>query len=123
MRDRKTWEKLRLRAAETARKLARFLLNPRLLLCFGIAWMLTNGWSYLFAYFGLRLGIPWMAAAGTAYMGFLWLPFTPEKIVTFTIAIFLLRLLFPRDQVTLEALRQGLHKLRTAMGGKKKRTE
>ena len=41
MRRRCTREGLR----EMLRRWARFLLNPRLLLCLAIAWMLTNGWS------------------------------------------------------------------------------
>ena len=89
-----------------------FLLNPRLLLCFGIAWMITNGWCYLFLFFGARYGIGWMAALGGAYAAFLWFPFTPEKIVTVAIAIFLLRLLFPRDQATLAVLQDEAHRVR-----------
>lgn len=83
-----------------------FLLNPRLLLCLGIGWMITNGWCYLFLFFGLRYGIGWMAAVGGAYAAFLWFPFTPEKIVTVAIALFLLRLLFPHDRATLAVLQE-----------------
>ena len=45
-------------------------------------------------------------------MSFLWLPFTPEKLVTALIAIGLLRLLYPEDQQTLGVLRAKLARLR-----------
>ncbi|MBE6568456.1 MAG: hypothetical protein E7657_07350 [Ruminococcaceae bacterium] len=48
------------------------LTNPRFLLCFGIAWMLTNGWAYVFLGVGAFYEIDWMTAVGAAYMAFLW---------------------------------------------------
>ncbi len=103
------WQKIK----HGVRRVLSFFLNPRLLLCFGIAWMITNGWCYLFLFFGARYGIAWMLAAGGAWAAFLWFPFTPEKIVTVAIAIFLLRLLFPRDQATLAVLRDLLKDVRS----------
>lgn len=104
------WEALRRsispeKLAERVKRLLRMVLNPRLLLCLAIAWMITNGWSYILFCIGLLLEINWMRIVAGAYMGFLWLPFTPEKLVTVGIAIFLLRLLYPRDRATLGALR------------------
>ena len=84
-------------------KAVRFILNPRLLLCFGIAWMITNGWSYIMLAVGTYFGIGWMIAVASAYLAILWLP-SPEKILTCAIAILLLRLLFPRDKHTLGVL-------------------
>ena len=84
-------------------KILQFILNPRLLLCFGIAWMITNGWSYVMLAAGTWLGVPWMIAVATAYLTILWLP-SPEKIVTCAIAIVLLRFLFPHDKYTLGVL-------------------
>ena len=81
-----------------------FILNPRLLLCFGIAWMITNGWAYVVFGLGLFFDIVWMQAVGAAYVGLLWLPVTPEKIITVGISIFLLRILFPKDEKTLGVL-------------------
>ena len=89
---------------KSIKKILAFIFNPRLLLCFGMAWIITNGWSYIFAFLGPLLKLEWMTAAGLAYMGFLWLPFTPEKLVTLAIAIFLLKLLFPNDKKTLSVL-------------------
>ena len=88
------------------KKAAQFLLNPRLIFCFGIAWLITNGWSYIMLGIGTYLEIGWMIAAATAYLAFLWLPVSPEKIVTVLIAMMLLRLLFPHDRKTLGVLRE-----------------
>ena len=81
-----------------------FCLNPRFLLCFGLAWFITNGWCYLMVGLGTALKVGWMIAVGGAYAAALWVPFTPEKIITVIIAIALLRLLFPNDQKTLKKL-------------------
>lgn len=90
----------------------RFLLNPRLLLCLFIAWMVTNGWSYILFAIGILLKINWMRIVAGTYMSLLWLPFTPEKIITLFLAIGLLRLLYPRDERTLGVLRRKLKSLR-----------
>ncbi len=90
----------------------RILLNPRLLVCLFIAWMVTNGWSYIFFGLGTFLKIGWMQWVGGAYMSLLWLPFTPEKLITLIIALFLLRWLFPQDERTLGELRTKLRRLR-----------
>ncbi len=90
--------------ARRLKTVAQFILNPRLLLCFGIGWMITNGWSYVLLGLGTWLNIPWMIAVSGAYLAFLWFPFSPEKLLTVAIAIFLLRRLFPNDQKTLAVL-------------------
>lgn len=89
-------------------------LNPRMLLCFGIGWMITNGWSYCFVALGVWFDIPWMAIAGGAYLSFLWIPFTPEKIITIIIAIFLMKKLFPSDEKTIGTLKKELASLKAA---------
>ncbi|MBQ7343970.1 MAG: hypothetical protein IJW53_04300 [Clostridia bacterium] len=86
------------------KKAVQFILNPRFLLCFGIGWLITNGWSYVMLGVGTYFNIGWMIAVAGAYLTFLWLPISPEKIVTVAIAIGLLRLLFPNDQKTLAVL-------------------
>ena len=82
-----------------------FILNPRLLLCLGVGWIITNGWSYVFLAVGTACDITWMTAVAGAYMAFLWFPFTPEKVLTVIIAMFLLRWWFPNDQKTLKKLK------------------
>ena len=91
-----------------------FLFNPRLLLCFGIAWMITNGWGYVALCLGIRFHIRWLQILGGAYLGLLWLPFTPEKIATVMITIFLLRRLFPKDEKTLGVLSSWHERIKTA---------
>lgn len=91
-----------------------FCLNPRLLLCFGIGWMITNGWAYIATALGLWLNIDWLWGIGAAYLTALWIPFTPEKIITVIIAIFLLKKLFPNDQKTLKRLYKMKRKIKFA---------
>lgn len=92
-------------AKNKGKKALHFMFNPRFLLCVGIAWLITNGWSYIVFGLGTYNDIDWMKAVGGAYLAFLWLPISPEKLVTFTLAIFLLRLMFPNDHDTLGVLR------------------
>lgn len=101
------------------KKAIRFITNPRLLLCVAIAWFITNGWSYVLFGVGSYFGIHWMTAVAGAYIAFLWLPISPEKIVTFAISIALLRLLFPQDQKTLAVLRDFYEKAKNAVKGKR----
>lgn len=101
------------------KKILLFFTNPRLLLCFLLAWLITNGWSYILFGLGTVFQIPWMTAVAGAYLAFLWLPVSPEKIVTFAIAIFLLKRLFPGDQKTLAVLRELRDKVRRRREEKK----
>lgn len=88
------------------KKLLRFFANPRLLLCIAIGWIITNGWSYIAFFVGTFFDIKWLTTVAGAYIAFLWLPISPEKIVTFAIAIFLLKRFFPDDTRTLAVLRE-----------------
>ena len=101
------------------KKVVSFILNPRLLLCLGIAWMITNGWSYVMFGFGTYFQIGWMIAVSSAYLAFLWLPVSPEKIATVAIAIGLLRWLFPNDQKTLAVLTEMHHKVKQVLKNRK----
>lgn len=105
------------------KKILQFIANPRLLLCFGLAWIITNGWSYILLAVGTWLGIGWMIAVATAYLAFLWLPISPEKIVTVAIAMGLLRLLFPNDQKTLGVLKNMYAKLKAVVQTKKEQKQ
>lgn len=86
------------------KKVLEFIVNPRLLVCFGLAWMITNGWSYILLGLGTYYDIGWMAAVAGTYLTVLWFPFSPEKIITFGISIGLLKWIFPNDRKTLGAL-------------------
>lgn len=86
------------------KKIIQFLLNPRFLLCFGIGWIITNGWAYLLLGLGSYMDVGWMKAVAGTYLAILWFPFSPEKIITVGIAIALLKWLFPKDTYTLAVL-------------------
>ena len=103
------------------KKFIQFILNPRLLLCFGIGWMITNGWSYVLLGIGTWLGNQWMIAVAGGYLAFLWFPFSPEKLVTVAIAIALLRWLFPEDQKTLQVLRDMHAKVKASFAARKEK--
>ena len=94
------------RFLRAAKNTIALLLNPHYLLCYGIAWLITNGWAYVFTVAGSMFDISWMLAVGSGYLALIWLPLTPEKLITLAIAILLLRRLFPNDQKTLAVLRR-----------------
>ena len=112
-----TGDKLR----HNLKKTLAFIGNPRLLLCLLIGWLITNGWSYILFGIGTYLEIPWMIAVSGAYLAFLWLPISPEKLVTFAIAIALLRWLFPNDQKTLAVLKGWYAKAKSATRTRRER--
>lgn len=85
-------------------------LNIRFVISFGIAWMITNGWSYIFVAVGGALDIKWMLSVGLGYQAFLWLPITPEKLVTIPLAVIIHRLLFPKDYNSITTLNNMLNK-------------
>ena len=108
---------------EKLKKALLFIANPRLLLCFGIGWIITNGWSYIAFVLGTRFDLPWLTAIATGYLAFLWFPFSPEKLVTVAIAMVLLRYLFPNDQKTLGVLREMKEKYSKAWQARKQKRE
>ena len=97
-----------------------FITNPKLLLCLGIAWLITNGWSYILLGIGTYWNVKWMIAIASGYLAFLWLPVSPEKIATVTIAIALLKFLFPNDKKTLAVLKQLYHKAKSVIKAKRR---
>ena len=108
---------------EKIKSVIRFIANPRLLLCLGIAWMITNGWSYVLLALGTLFQSSWMLAVSGSYLAFLWLPISPEKLVTLAIAIVLLRFLFPKDEQTLGKLKELHIKVMLKTIKRKKRKE
>lgn len=82
---------------EKLHTIVRFLTNPHTLICYGIAWIITNGWSYLALVVGLMCRWKWLYGVAGTYLTILWIPGTPEKLVTALIALWLLRRLYPRD--------------------------
>ena len=107
------WEKIK--------KAFQFFANPKLLLCFGLAWMVTNGWAYILLGIGTYWGITWMTAVSGAYLALIWLPISPEKILTVAISVALLRFLFPNDEKTVGEIRKMKEKMKEKLKkGKKK---
>ena len=96
-----------------------FVLNPRLLLCFGIGWMITNGWSYVLLGLGTWFQNEWMIGIAGTYIAFLWLPVSAEKVITFAIAVMLMRWLFPNDEKTLGILKHAYAELKETFQSKK----
>lgn len=117
LKDNLSGEKLK----QNLKKMLQFIANPRLLVCLLLGWMITNGWSYVMFAVGTICEIEWMIAVSGAYLAFLWLPISPEKLVTFAIAIALLRWLFPNDQKTLAVLRGWYEKAKNAFRSHKER--
>ncbi|MGN0754979.1 MAG: hypothetical protein ACI4ME_11030 [Aristaeellaceae bacterium] len=111
LKENLTGEKFR----HNLKRTVQFIANPRLLLCWTIAWLITNGWSYILFGLGTFFEIEWMIAVAGAYLTFLWLPISPEKILTCAIAIALLRWLFPGDQKTLAVLHGWYERTKSAM--------
>ena len=95
-----------------AKTVLNFIFNPRLLFCVGVGWMITNGWAYVGIGIGTVFKINWLVAVSTGYLAFLWFPFTPEKIVTLLIAMWLLKVLFPNDTKTLAVVRDAYNRLK-----------
>jgi len=68
-------------------------LKPTMLISFGIACMITNGWAYIL----LAIGTPLMRKVALSYVAFLWLPISPEKIVTIPLGLFIQKILFNKS--------------------------
>lgn len=95
------------------------MLNYRLLICLLLAWLVTNGWSYIAFGFGMYYEIDWLVGIASTYLAFLWLPLSPEKLVTIILAIWLLKILFPNDVDTLKVLTESYKKVRSTIKKKK----
>ena len=72
--------------------------------------MITNGWSYISLAISSIFDISWLKVIATAYISLLWLPFTPEKILTFIIALFIMKKIFPQDQQSIQELENMINK-------------
>ena len=62
-------------------------LNWRILVIYVPIWFIMSGWTYLFIYLGTKYHIGWMLASGTFWATVLWLPITPEKLITIPLTI------------------------------------
>ena len=80
-------------------------LNWRILVIYLPIWFIMSGWTYLFIFLGTKYGVGWMLAAGTFWATVLWLPFTPEKLITIPLTLYLYVKLFGhKESEKLEAM-------------------
>jgi len=77
--------------------------NWRFVISFGIAWVITNGIWYVFAFVPMHLP-EWLIWFSRSYITFLYIPATPEKLITIPMAIFFQTQLFKRDEKTKKQL-------------------
>lgn len=99
-------KKLFMRLWQKLKKILKFFLNWRFVVSFGIAWMITNGWAYICLGLGIWLDIKWLASVAGSYVAFLYLPFTPEKLITIPLAILICKIIFPKQKRIREELTQ-----------------
>lgn len=71
--------------------------NIKFCISFFLAWMITNGWSYIALALGTYFKIKWLITIAGSYQAFLWMPWTPEKLITIPIAIGIHKKLFKKD--------------------------
>ena len=82
--------------------------------------MITNGWAYILLGLGILFKWTWAEAVGSGYLAILWMPWTPEKLITIPIAIFLIHLIFPQDKAIARYLKIKLYKLKQKLKKKNK---
>ena len=86
-------------------------LNWRILIIYLPIWFLMSGWTYLFIFLGTKYHVGWMLASGTFWATVLWLPFTPEKLITIPLTLYLYVKLFGhKESEKLEAMVLEAHK-------------
>lgn len=73
-----------------------FIKDWRTAFSFLLAWTITNGWSYIAIFIGQLLHLPVLRNIGLTYLAILWMPWTPEKLITVPIALFIKKILFKR---------------------------
>jgi len=73
-------------------------LKPTMFISFGIAWIITNGWAYIMLGIGIYGNISWAKVVATSYLAVLWLPITPEKLITIPLAIWLQKIIFKKER-------------------------
>lgn len=68
--------------------------TPKMIPFLVIAWLITNGWSYIFVALGPKINQSWMTWLGGLWITLLWFPLTIEKPITIGIALLLYRLVY-----------------------------
>lgn len=81
---------------ELFKKIWNYIKDWRTFISFLLAWNITNGWCYAFILFGAIFNIKWMKITGWSYLAFLWLPTTPEKLITVPLGVAIKKILFKK---------------------------
>lgn len=72
----------------------------KMLLVFGSVWVLSNGIWYVLAF--TPINIPeWLRWFSRGYLAILYMPFTPEKIITIPFSIWLYKKIF-KEEIDIE---------------------
>lgn len=72
-------------------KIVKPFLSWRILVCYLPFWFIATGWAYIL----LAIGNAWCKGVAGTWLGIMWLPFCPEKLITIPLAIWLHKKLFP----------------------------
>jgi hypothetical protein len=70
-------------------------LTWRIIVCYLPFWFLATGWAWVFSV----IGKGWFRAFAISWLGIMWLPCCPEKIITIPLAIWLHIKIFPNHSV------------------------
>ena len=80
------------------KKKVRPYLTPKMFISYSIAWLITNGWCYIFIALGPILRWSWMTWLGGVWAAVLWFPLTVEKPFTLAIAVWIQNKLFIKNK-------------------------
>jgi hypothetical protein len=78
----------------------------RFLIAFGAAWVITNGLWYVIAFAPIDFLPSWLVWFARSYIAFIYLPWSPEKLITFPIAIWFHIKVFKKDIKTRKQLEE-----------------
>lgn len=79
-------------------------LDWRFLVSYFIPFMLINGWAWIGSILLPIIGPNWFTIAATTWLTWLWLPWTPEKLVTIPIALWIHKLLFGKTNEKMQLM-------------------
>lgn len=98
-------------------KIIKPFLSWRILVCYLPFWFIFTGWTYV----ALAIGNTWWKTISGVWLGIMWMPFAPEKLITIPLAIWLHKKLFPNRATT--ALDSILEKEKSSVRGRNKKDE
>ena len=75
-------------------------LDWKFLVSYLIPFSLINGWAWVGTFLLPIIGSNWFTIAASTWLTILWMPWTPEKLVTIPMAIWIHHLLFKNDEKT-----------------------